>query len=343
MKLKPEHLKKHLEQKLLPIYIISGNEPLLVQEYALMIHEAAQAKGYEDKQVFQSESGFDWQHFYESANSLSLFSQLQRIDLRIPNGKPGDKGGKILLQYASQPNPDTLLLVTLPKVDGSTQKTKWFKALEQSGAHIQVWPLESHQFAPWLKQRAAQSQLTLTPTALELLSNQVDGNLLAAAQEIEKLKLLAPEGPIDEQVIENSVGNNARYDAFQLCDSALQGNAKRCMTILNNLKGEGSEPTLILWALSKDIRALHELVFAQQKGEAPNTVYKKQGIWPKRQGFFQKAMSQHSVQSCQALIHQAHNIDKSIKGVSQQDIWLELTNLVLGLSGVHTLGFQNTL
>ena len=328
MKLKAEQLSQHLSKTLLPIYIFSGDEPLIIQECSQQVHEAATQRGFVDKKIYQVETGFDWQALFESANSLSLFSTQQRIDLRIPMGKPGDKGHKALLEYSKNPNPDTLLLITFPKLEASALKSKWFKALENGGAHIQVWPLESHQFLPWLKQRAAKLQLTLSPDAFEFLASQVDGNLLAASQELEKLRLLDQEKTIDLAMIENSVGNSARYDAFQLSDSCLQGDLKRSITILQNLKLEGAEPTLILWSLSKDIRALYELLTAQHQSVPLNNAFKKQGIWPKRQKLFHQALSSHSIKSCQQLLNQAFKVDKSIKGVSTQGPWLELSLLV---------------
>ncbi|WP_286935773.1 DNA polymerase III subunit delta, partial [Pseudomonas sp. UBA6554] len=193
MKLAPAQLNKHLQGSLAPVYVVSGDDPLLCQEAADAIRNAARQQGFDERQVFSADANFDWGTLLQAGASLSLFAQRRLLELRLPSGKPGDKGAAALMEYCAKPAEDTLLLISLPKLDGSAQKTKWGKALIE-GAHcqfIQIWPVDPQQLPQWINQRLSQAGLSAQRDAVDLIAARVEGNLLAAAQEIEKLKLLA--------------------------------------------------------------------------------------------------------------------------------------------------------
>lgn len=326
----PAHLKNHLH----PIYILSGNEPLLVQESCLMIRQHAQQQDFEEYELMHAESGFQWESLVDSALSLSLFAQKKIIELRIPNGKPGDKGAKALMRYCENLNSDTLLIIVLPKLEAAISNSKWYKRLDQYGVSLPIWPLESHQFPAWLKQRVQQKGLNIDDDAVKLLAQQVDGNLLAAAQEVEKLCLLETDNTIDLETIEQSVGDSSRYDVFALVDSALSGNTERCLKILQSIQNTGTEPVLVLWALSKECRLLLELSQGLNQGKKLPVLFKELGIWQKKQTLYQTASQRHTTHSCHNMLVLCQNIDECIKGLAIGDTWLQLTQLSLNIAGV---------
>ena len=212
MKLPPAQLAKHLQGPLAPVYVVSGDEHLLCQEACDAIRGACRQQGFSERQVLNVETGFDWGQLIEAGASLSLFAEKRLLELRIPNGKPGDKGAAALLDYLARPAEDTVLLISLPKLDGSTQKTKWAKALIDGKPvqFLQIWPVDAQQLPQWIRQRLSQAGLAADQEAVELIAARVEGNLLAAAQEIEKLKLLAEGGQVTTETVQAAVADSAR-------------------------------------------------------------------------------------------------------------------------------------
>ena len=225
-KLRAEQLGAALTKQLASIYLVSGDEPLLIQECCDQIRAAARKNGFSERELYHVDTSFDWGQLLAAANSLSLFAEKKIIEVRMPTGKPGDKGGKILQEYAQSPAPDNLLLIVTEKLDGATQKSKWFKAIEDAGQHIQVWPVTPAQLPRWIGVRLQQSGLHADSDAIDLLASRIEGNLLAAAQEIEKLKLLATDNRISYELMASVVADSARYDVFGLTDKALHGDAR---------------------------------------------------------------------------------------------------------------------
>src|SRR5690606_34729471 len=217
-KLRPEQLGAALAKQLAPIYLVSGDEPLLIQESCDQIRAAARKNGFSERELYHVETSFDWNQLLSAANSLSLFAEKKIIELRMPSGKPGDKGGKILQEYAESPAPDNLLLIITEKLDGAVQKSKWFKAVESFGQHIQVWPVTAAQLPRWIGLRLQSAGLRADSDAIDLLVSRIEGNLLAAVQEIEKLKLLADNNHINYELMASVVADSARYDVFGLAD-----------------------------------------------------------------------------------------------------------------------------
>lgn len=337
MKLNPAQLGKHLQGSLAPVYVISGDEPLLCQEAEDAIRAAARAQGVSERQVFHAESGFDWGLLYEAGASLSLFAEKRLIELRIGNGKPGDKGAAALLEYLKRPPEDTVLLVSLPKLDGATQKTKWAKALidDAHSQFLQIWPIEVSQLPTWIRQRMSQAGLTASQEAVELIAARVEGNLLAAVQEIEKLKLLAENNQVDAETVQAAVADSARYDVFGLLDAVLGGEASHALRMLDGLRGEGVEPLFILVMLARELRQLAGVAqqFAQGVPLEKAFAAARPPIWDKRRPLYSRAVQRLPAARWQQLLIDAQRIDAQVKGQAAGDPWSSLTRLALLMAG----------
>lgn len=341
MKIRAEQLQSHLSKELLPVYVISGDEPLLAQESADAVRLAARNKGFSGREVFHGEGKFDWSQLHNEANALSLFAEKKIIEIRISNGKPGDKGSKALCQLCANPSPDNLLLVILPKLERSAQNSKWVKALEAVGAHIQVWPVTGDQLPRWIKQRLLESNITANQQAVEILAERVEGNLLAAVQEIEKLKLLAIEGKVDAIMMSSVVADSARYNLFEFVDKVLAGDAQSAARSLRGLHSEGTDAIPLLWAITRELRILIKASEQISRGENRDWALKNAGVWEKRLPLFRTAIQRCSAAHLRMLLYQAGAIDRGIKGMRKADIWDELTTLVLSLAGSQTLKPSN--
>ncbi|MBD9482673.1 DNA polymerase III subunit delta [Pseudomonas sp. PDM14] len=337
MKLNPAQLGKHLQGSLAPVYVISGDDPLLCQEAADAIRAATRTQGFSEREVFHAEANFDWGLLYEAGASLSLFAEKRVIELRIANGKPGDKGTAAILEYLGRPPEDTLLLISLPKLDGSTQKTKWAKALIEgpNSQFLQIWPVDANQLPQWIRQRLAQSGMTATQEALELIAARVEGNLLAAAQEVEKLKLLAEGNQIDAATVQAAVADSARYDVFGLIDAVLNGEAAHALRMLEGLRGEGQESLFIVVMLARELRQLASLAQQFSQGIPLEKAFAaaRPPVWDKRRPLISKALQRHSASRWNQLLIDAQRIDAQVKGQAPGDPWSSLGRLVLQMAG----------
>lgn len=337
MKLAPAQLNKHLQGPLAPVYVVSGDDPLLCQEAADAIRKAARDQGFDERQVFSADANFDWGTLLQAGASLSLFAQKRVLELRLPSGKPGDKGAAALIEYCSRPADDTLLLISLPKLDGSAQKTKWGKALVdgQQVQFIQIWPVDTQQLPQWINQRLAQAGLAAQRDAVELIAARVEGNLLAAAQEIEKLKLLADGNTITVETVQGAVADSARFDVFGLVDAILNGEAAHALRMLEGLRGEGVEPPVILWALARELRVLSGLAQQYSQGVPLDKAFSqaRPPVWDKRKPLMTKALQRHTAQRWGQLLQDAQRIDAQIKGQAQGSAWTSLTRLSLLMAG----------
>ena len=318
MKIRAEQLQSHLSKELLPVYVISGDEPLLAQESADAVRLAARNKGFSGREVFHGEGKFDWSQLHNEANALSLFAEKKIIEIRISNGKPGDKGSKALCELCANPSPDNLLLVILPKLERSAQNSKWVKALEAVGAHIQVWPVTGDQLPRWIKQRLLESNITANQQAVEILAERVEGNLLAAVQEIEKLKLLAIEGKVDAIMMSSVVADSARYNLFEFVDKVLAGDAQSAARSLRGLHSEGTDAIPLLWAITRELRILIKASEQISRGENRDWALKNAGVWEKRLPLFRTAIQRCSAAHLRMLLYQAGAIDRGIKACAKQ-------------------------
>ena len=337
MKIAPEKLKNHLVKELFPVYVISGDEPLLSQELADQVRLVARQNGFSSRDVFRCDNHFDWDQLHNENSALSLFSEKKIIELHLATSKPGDKGSKALQALCSNPNPDNLILAILPKIDKSAEKSKWMRALESSGVHSQVWPIKSEQMPRWIKQRLLQSGIDASKEAVEILSERVEGNLLAAVQEIEKLTLLAINGTVDATIMSSVVANSARYNLFEFIDKILLGDSQSAARSLRGLKNEGTDALPLLWAITRELRILVKASDEIVKGAQQDRALKSAGVWDKRIPIFRQALKRSSAPHLRMLLYQASAIDRAIKGMRKADIWEELTTLVLSLSGAQAL------
>ncbi len=339
-KIRPEQLSAALLKNIAPIYILTGDEPLLIQESSDMIRAAARKAGFIERDLYHCDVHFEWTQVLGSANSMSLFADKKIIELRVPNGKPSDKG-KVLQEYAQAPSSDNLLLVITDKLDKEVPKTKWFTALEQHGVHIQHWPVAPENLPHWIDQRLKKAGLKADANAIDLLASRIEGNLLAAAQEIEKLKLLAPDNIISMELMASVVADSARYDLFGLSDKALHGDASAAVKTLHGLKAEGTDAIAVLWTLTRDIRSLVQISLSCAQGKSFETAAKQAGVWDIKQPLFRAALSRIKPAQVQQLLRKANGIDKAVKGMRDAAPWDELLDLLLNLAGVQSLNPSN--
>ncbi|MDO7653332.1 MAG: DNA polymerase III subunit delta [Porticoccus sp.] len=338
MRLKAEQLSSHLSQgPVAPIYLISGDEPLLVQEAVDTIRATAKTQGYTERELLHAEAGFDWNVVLTEANSLSLFSDKKILEIRIPNGKPGDKGSKTLQEYIANPSDDTLILIITPKLDANVTRSKWVKSIEGCGVFMQLWPVTDNQLPQWISRRLQQAGIQASRQAVSILAERVEGNLLAAVQEIEKLKLLIPEGELDGDTMSTIVADSARFNVFSLVDKAMQGEAQSACRTLRGLREEGTEPTVILWALTRELRTLLKASDALAAGDHLDWALKNLGVWEKRKPLIKNAIRQLSINQLRQMLKLAGGIDRAIKGMRTASPWDDLTTLTLMLCGTQTL------
>ena len=334
MKLSGDNLAASLARQLQTIYLVSGDEPLLVNEAADAIRAAARQQGFVERELHVVERGFDWQALLADSRSMSLFAQRKIVEIRMASAAPGEQGNDAIVELAEQSSPDTLVLVIAPKLDGRTQGARWVSAIEKRGVLVQVWPIDLPRLPAWIRERLGRHKLQADAAAAALLAERVEGNLLAAHQEIEKLALLLPPGPITAETVVDAVADSARFDVLQLGEAAMRGQTARALRILEGLRGEDVEPTLVLWAVNKDLqwiaRARNLMRRGQSAESAMNTLY----VWRPRQNAMAQALGRMTGPTLRNLILDAERIDRTIKGVVKGDPWLELERLVARLAGV---------
>lgn len=335
-KINADQLPGSLKKALPPLVLITGDEALVVQESCDAVRAEARQRGFTERELHHTDGGFSWDQLLQSANSMSLFSDKKIIEIRVSNGKPGDAGGKALVEYCQSPSEDTLLLLVFPKMDKRSQSSKWFKTVEAAGLVVTVWPVGMPQLPRWIDQRLKTAGLRADSAAIDILAAKVEGNLLAAAQEIEKLKLVANSELIDSDLMTSAVMESARYDVFGLIDKALLGDAEAASRTLQGLRGEGTEPPVILWALTREARTLASIKEAVDSGEHFGQAAKRNGVWDKRQRLVQQALSQQSVKKLHMLLRKCALADRTIKGMSNGDAWAILLDITLSLAGVDS-------
>lgn len=354
MQLAPAQLPQHLQRGLRPLYTLHGDEPLLVQEAADAIRAAARAQGYTERTVHTvAGAHFDWSAVLAAGGSLSLFADKQVVEIRIPSGKPGKDGSGALQQVAegAAGNDSTLTLVLLPRLDFQTKKSAWFAALEGSGVAIEVQPVERNALPQWIAQRLAQNQQRVAAgeegqRTLQFFADRVEGNLLAAHQEIQKLALLYPPGELRFEQVESAVLNVARYDVFKLSEAVLGGQVARVQRMLEGLEAEGEAEVLVHYTLAEDIRALKRARDAMAAGRPLPMAIKEQRVWGLKEKLFERVLPRLSPTTLENLLHGAHVVDGIVKGLKAPgwpaDGWQALhrlaTELCLAVSSPSPAG-----
>jgi DNA polymerase-3 subunit delta len=333
MKIAAQKLKEQLAKGGEKAYWICGDETLLVQESCDLVRDYAKQQGFTNREVWHVEAGFDWQEVFNSANSMSLFGDRQLLELRLGNGKPTAKILDAIASYVSDPNPDTLLLIIGPKIDAATMRGKKFLPIEQVITIAQVWPIEPQQLPEWISARLAAKNLTADNEALTILCERVEGNLLAAQQEIEKLSMLTESNHLDAEAIISLVADSARYDVFSLSNKVLLGDTSGALKTLRGLRAEGTDTTQILWVLAKEVR---NLVTVSELAQTSNidTALRQARIYQRQQGPIKQALKRHSHGKLQAILKLSHQIDLTIKGMAAGNPWDGLEKLILSLSAM---------
>jgi DNA polymerase-3 subunit delta len=327
MRLNSEDLPRHLAKGLSGLYVVHGEALLLAIEAADAIRVAARAAGFSEREVIIAEQHFKWAELRNSAQSMSLFASRKVIDLRIPSGKPGVEGAQALQDHCANLNPDTLTLISLPKLESTALKSKWFAALEEHGTVVSADEVPLAALPAWIAGRLKRQEQSADADTLAFLAQRVEGNLLAAFQEIQKLALLFPAGQLSFDQVKDSVMDVARYDIFKLSEAMLAGDAERYARILDGLRAEGTATVLILWAVAEDIRTLAKVSRAMQQGGNLAGALRDARVWGVRQKLVERAVRRFSPVFAERALRQAALIDKLIKGLRQGDVWDELLQL----------------
>lgn len=336
MRLRPEQLAAALAKGLGPVYAVCGDEPLLTDEAAAAIRAAARQAGAE-RQASQVEAGFNWGAWAGEFDYLSLFASRRLVELRLPTGKPGVEGGKTLEAWCAAPPADTHLLVLLPRADRAMQASKWYAALERAGTVVQVTPPAPDRLPAWIGARLARHGLKADDETLAFLAARVEGNLLAAHQEIEKLALLLPPGAVDLKAARDTVVDVARFDAGDLAEAFLKGDAARYCRIIDGLAAEGETPILALWLLAQELRTLYRLAAGLAAGEPLSALLREHRVWESRQALVTRAVRRLAATDLAAALAEAARIDRACKGLLREDAWALLRQLGLGLMGKPAL------
>ena len=329
MKISVDDLPRHLSKGLQPLYVIHGPATLLAIEAADAVRAAALRNGYNEREVLIAETGFKWTELRNSGLSMSLFSAKKILDLRIPTGKPGIEGAQALQDYCQNLNADTITLISMPRLDGSAMKAKWFCTLADLGVVIATDELPLSELPMWISTRLKRQNQSADADTLGFLAQRVEGNLLAAFQEIQKLALLFPEGHLSFEQVKNAVMDVARYDVFKLSEAMLAGDAARFVHILEGLRAEGTATVLILWALAEDIRTMAKVSQAMQHGGNLATALREARVWGVKQKLVERAIRRFTPAFAKRALRQAALIDRLAKGLRTGDVWDELMQLGL--------------
>jgi len=336
MQLRHDALDAHLGKNLAPLYVIASDEHLLALEAADKIRRAARANGFTEREVLVVERSFKWGELLAANQSQSLFGDKKLIELRIPTGKPGRDGGAALQDYAASLSPDNLTIISLPKLDWATQKAAWVGALQQAAVYIDIPLVERAQLPAWIGNRLAAQQQSADRACLDFIADRVEGNLLAAHQEIQKLALLHPPGKLSFEQVQDAVLNVARYDVFKLNEAMLSGDIARLTRMMDGLKGEGEALPLVLWAVTEEIRTLLKLKSGMAQGKPVGALLKEYRIWGPRERLMEPALRRISLAALEQALQEAALVDRMVKGLRARsfagDPWDALLQLGLKLA-----------
>ena len=337
MQLRADQLEAHLARgRLAPVYFISGDEPLQQLECGDQIRAAARAAGYAERLVLEVDKGFAWDALRQALAERSLFGDRRLIDLRMNAPRPGREGGKALAGAAAEAGADSLLLISAGRLDRAALKTAWVKALDKAGALIRVWPIGPAQLPGWIQQRMRALQKQISAEAARLIAERVEGNLLAARQELEKLALLIDKARIESADVLGAVADSARYEVFAMIESAFLGDARRALLMLHGLRREGAEPLALFGALLWEFRRACSMAAELEAGAASGAIFARYKIWESRQRAQGALLKRHPARALQGLLKYCAVIDKTLKSSRREEGWDQLSTLLLAISGLHT-------
>jgi DNA polymerase-3 subunit delta len=332
MELSADRLSEHLGRGLSPLYVLWGEEPLTLLESEDTLRMAAIQAGHSERKVHTVQGKFDWSKVFAGSDNFSLFDSKSLLEIRIPSGKPGIEGGKALEKLAADLPSDTVTIISLPGLEWKSTKTKWFGALSGAGTVIQSRSVERAQLPAWIGRRLAVHGLKAERDALNYLAERVEGNLLAAKQEIEKLALLLPPGPLSLAEIQKAVVDVSRFEPDQLQDTLFTGDWARYSRILESLKQEGEAPPVVLWQVTAAIRLLLRLKWGLERRESLPQLLAAARVWEKRRPLIEAGLKRFDRKALESALHTCARIDRQIKGAQQGDPWLSLAGVSLILS-----------
>jgi len=332
MKLTADKLAQHLARGLAPVYLLYGEEPLGLMECGDQIRQQAHAAGFTEREVIIANEDADWQLFRAAADSLSLFSSQRLLELRMPNGKTGRAGADVLKKYVADPPSDLVLLIISGKLDRGQTSSAWFKAIDKAGVTMAFWPITARQLPRWIENRMRATNLQPTRDAIGLIAERVEGNMLAAQQEIERLSLLYPAQKIDTQEVLASVANSARYTIGDCVEAAMLGASARALRVLEGLREEAVTPVLVLWALAQEIRSGTRVAQSLVVGMSPEAALKAAGVWRNRVPALKLALARHTESTWLAMLQKTALADRVLKGREPGDVWEVLAELCVELS-----------
>ena len=325
MQLRNEQLANQLEKKLLPAWLIAGDEPLQQGEACDLVRRHARAQGFDERERFDADVGIDWNAVHHESQNLSLFGGRRILEIRLGEKRPDKTGSGILCDLLAEVPDDTLLLISCSRLDRKKDlNSKWVKALDAAGAIVQVWPIGPDQLPGWIQQRLKQQGLSASGEAAALLAERAEGNLLACAQEVEKLALLYPGQHLELAAIQDAVGDSSRFSPFDLTEALTRGQARRALRILDTLREEGVEPPVLLWALARETRAMAAMAAGRDPGIR---------MPPARLNALQQHARRLGPASLQQALARAATVDQAVKGQSPEDPWRGLASIVLRLAG----------
>ena len=331
MQIKPEQLGANLQRGLAPIYLIGGEEPLLLQECCDQIREAAKAQGFIERELLQVERGFDWSQLQQAA-APSLFATRKIIDLRLRTGKPGREGSMARGEWADAPDPNMLLRVSCEQWDAGSRKSKWAARLEKAGIRVDIWPVKAQDLPRWLEQRMQQQGMQPEPEVVRILADRLEGNLLAARQEIDRLALIKGAGTITADDVLRVVADSSRFDAFALAEHMLAGNLRDGLRVAAGLKRMDTPLPLLLGALLRELKTTEAFRLAMRGGESESMVFRRLNVWFNRQNIVRAAARRLDTRRLFEAFKLLSLIDRQSKGRAAGDPWQSIDTLLLQLS-----------
>ena len=331
MALRADQLTASLQRGLAPVYLIGGEEPLLLQECCDQIRAAAKEKGFLERELLQVERGFDWSELQQVA-APSLFATQKIIDLRLRTGKPGREGSKILTEWANAPDPNMVLLVSCENWDASSRKSKWAAALERAGQRVDIWPIKAQELPRWLEQRMRQHGMQPEPEVVRILADRLEGNLLAARQEIDRLALLKGAGIVTADDVLKVVANSSRFDAFALAEHMLTGNLREGLRVTAGLKRMDTPLPMLMGALLRELKTTEAFRLAMRNGEQESVVFRRLNVWHNRQNTVRMAARRLPTRTLFDAFKLLSLIDRQSKGRAGGDPWQSVDTLLVNLS-----------
>jgi DNA polymerase-3 subunit delta len=342
LRISGDKLAPRLSKRIPAALLLCGDEPLLIEESADQVRQAARDQGFEERTRLTVEPGFKWARLVEESASLSLFASRRLLELRMPAGRPGEAGTRAIGEYCAEPPPDTALVVITGRLEPRSRRSRWVRAIEQAGVVAEHPALRAGELPAWIGARLRSRGLRADREALQLLCHYVEGNLLAAAQEIDKLMLLCRDGQVTTDRVRETIADHARFNVYALADACLAAEPGKALRILDSLRGEGVEAVLVAWALSRELRTLAQISAGLSQGRSRAQLFKAYNVWSRRAPAIDAALNRHGLTRWWGWLQQMARIDRIIKGLEVGDAWLTLERVCLAMCGIDTVVQRRT-